>query len=216
MPRQFTGWPAGAFDVLLRLQGEPARDQRERHRKDREHLVRRPMIALLNDLADLDSAYEDFSVWGFQKNHWWWQHQGGIIRMSRNVEISLRFDLDGLHVRGAWWYPDPAQLARFRAAVADSGRGDELAGVVESLKALGYEITGDVMKRPPRGFPPDHPRSALLRHRSLIAERPLGGGNWIHTAAAVDHVRRTCEDLKPFLSWLTRHVNDARPADGLR
>jgi hypothetical protein len=54
------------------------------------------------------------------------------------------------------------------------------------------------MKRIPRGFPADHPRAGLLRHRSLTAAREL-------EAAAVgdaEPVYRTCERLRPLLTWI--------------
>jgi len=207
MRRRFTGWPEQAFDVLLYLQGEPSRREREAHRKGREHLVRKPMIALFNDLADMNPAYDDFSVWGFRKTSWWWQHQGGVIRIARNVEIGLRFDLDGLRIQGAWWYPDPDQLACFRTAVDDEERGGELTRIVESLQDAQYEITGDIMKRPPRGYSADHPRLPLLLRRSLIAARPLGCEDWLHHPDGVDHVHQACKELDPLLAWLADQVN---------
>jgi hypothetical protein len=87
--RQFTGWPRQAYDVLLQLDGLPSNETRERLRKDRERLVRRPMIDLLNDLADDNPRYADFSVWGYGKDPFWWQHQGGIIRIARCVEAAV-------------------------------------------------------------------------------------------------------------------------------
>lgn len=42
------------MDVLWQLQGEPTHATRERYRADRERLVRQPMIAMLNEVADTD------------------------------------------------------------------------------------------------------------------------------------------------------------------
>ncbi len=88
------------MDVLWQLQGEPTHATRERYRADRERLVRQPMIALLNEIADTDPRYEDFSVWHYRTDSWWWQHQGAVIRLGRKIEISLRFALDGLLIQG--------------------------------------------------------------------------------------------------------------------
>jgi len=206
MAGRFTGWPEGAFDVLLQLEGEPSQSVREKCRKEREQLVRQPMIALLNDLADRDAAYDDFSVWHYRTNSWWWQHQGAVIRLARNIEIGLRFDLDGLRIQGAWWYPVPEQIRKFRQAVAADGSGRELAVIVEELRKREYEVTGDLMKRVPRDHPADHQRAELLRHRSLIAVRPLGCDGWLHTPAAVDVVLDAVGDLSEMMSWLVRHV----------
>ncbi|WP_234383084.1 DUF2461 family protein [Streptomyces dysideae] len=206
MDGRFTGWPEQAMDVLLQLQGEPSQAVRERCRADRERLVRQPMIALLNDVADADPRYEDFSVWHYRTNSWWWQHQSAVIRLGRKVEIGLRFALDGLRVQGAWWYPDPGQVDLFRRAVAAEGSGRELAAAVAELSEKGYDISGDVMRRVPRGYPADHARVDLLRHRSLIAARSLDGDGTPHTAQAVDDVRTAAGDLDAMLTWLVRHL----------
>ncbi|GAB3432256.1 hypothetical protein GCM10027569_80730 [Flindersiella endophytica] len=208
----FTGWPTEAFDVLEQLEGDPPLPVRERVRKDRERLVRKPMVELVQAVADIDDAYGDHLVTHFRKTAWWWQHQCAIVRIDRCVEVGLRFDLDGLHVQGAWWYADPGQKERFRAAVADESSGPELARIVEALQTKGFEIDGDVMRRVPRGYPPDHPRELLLRHRSLLAKLPLGCDQWLHTPEAVHRVLATFEDLRPFLSWLADHTSlDVEP-----
>ncbi|MFE7462949.1 DUF2461 family protein [Streptomyces sp. NPDC057499] len=217
MRRQFTGWPPQAMDVLWQLQGEPTKATRERYRADRERLVRQPMIALLNDIADTDPRYEDFSVWHFRTGSWWWQHQSAVIRLGRKVEIGLRFSLDGLRIQGAWWYPDPGQVDMFRSAVASENSGRELSAIVNDVRHKGYGVSGDMMKRPPRGYPTHHPRADLLRHRSLIAARSLGCEEWLGTPEAAERVLSAATDLDALLMWLTRHVNRAAitPADGL-
>ncbi|MER5363122.1 DUF2461 family protein [Streptomyces sp. NPDC002785] len=206
MSRAFSGWTEQAFELLLRLEGTPPQEAREKRRKDREHLVRQPMIALLNDVADADRAYEDFSVWGFRKDPWWWQHQVAVIRIARNVEIGLRFDLDGLRIKGGWAYPDPGQVPLFRAAVAAQDSGRELVRAIEALGAQGYQITGDTMKRMPRGHDAGHPRADLLRYRSVSAARPLGGDCAQHTSTLVEAVLQAANELEPLLSWLAGHV----------
>nr|WP_232546728.1 DUF2461 family protein [Streptomyces antimycoticus] len=123
------------------------------------------------------------------------------------IEIGLRFDLDGLRIQGAWWYPDPGQVDKFRKAVAAEGSGHELSAIIEDLRAKGYDISGDVMKRPPRGYPCDHSRTDLLRHRSLIAAQPLGCDDWLHTPEAVGKVLAAADDLDAMLTWLVRHVS---------
>jgi len=206
MPRQFAGWDESAFDVLLRLDGEPSQEVMRETRKDREGLVRQPMVALLHDLAWEDPAFEDHSVWRYGKTPWWWQNQSAVARIARNIEIGLRFNLDGLRVQGAWWYADSDQIGRFRAAVAQEASGSELGDVVAELRGRGFEITGDLLKRVPREYPADHPRAALLRHRSLLAARHLGSDERLRTPEVVDRVLATYEELRPLLTWLTDHV----------
>ena len=202
MATRFHGWPERAYEVLLVLGGEPSRDTRERIRPHREQQVRQPMIDLLNDLADIDPWYEDFAVWRYARMAYWWQNQCAVVRIARNIEIGFRFNLDGLQIKGAWWYAGPEQIARFRAAVAVGASGRTLGDIVSSLAADGHEILGDVMKRVPRGYPPDHCRADLLRHRSLIAASQFEPD----AVRGVEPVYHACERLRPVLGWLAEHT----------
>jgi Conserved hypothetical protein (DUF2461) len=210
---RFHGWPEQAYAVLLELGGDPTLETRERVRRDRERQVRQPMIDLLNDLADADPWYEDFSVWHYASTAWWWQNQSAVVRVARNIHIGFRFNLDGLRVSAVWYYADSEQIALFRAAVAADQSGPALADLVTSLAADGHEIDGDVMKRVPRGYPADHLRSDLLRHRSLLAARVLDSD----AVRDVEPVYSACERLRPLLCWLAGHLvvaeEDAKQKD---
>ncbi len=202
MGTRFHGWPEQAYVVLLELGGEPSRETRERVRRDREEQVRQPMIDLLNDLADVDPWYEDFAVWRYASTAYWWQNQCATVRVAGKIEIGFCFNLDGLRIQAAWWYAGSAEIARFRVTTAADESGRTLADLVSSLAEEGHEIRGDVMKRIPRGFPADHPRADLLRHRSLIAARELESDE----VRDVEPVYRACERLRPLLGWLAEHT----------
>jgi uncharacterized protein (DUF2461 family) len=168
------------------------------------------MVELLNTMADADPEYEDFAVWRYgdvllQA----WQRQGAIVRLARNVELSIRFDLDGLEVSVAWWYAPPDQIERYRAAVLDPGSGRRLVAILRKLERDGFTISGDLLKRPLRGQPADHPRADLLRHRSVIASRPLGCDEWIHTPAAADRVLTAFTQLRPLSRWLVKNASQS-------
>jgi uncharacterized protein (DUF2461 family) len=166
------------------------------------------MIEMLNAVADAGSAYEDFAVWGYGDVLMdAWQRQRAIVRLARNVELGVRFDLDGLEVGLAWWYSPSVQIERYRAAVADPGSGPRLVAIIRNLERDGFAISGDLLKRPLRGYPADHPRAELLRHRSVIASRPLGCEEWIHTSAAADRVLATFYQLRPLARWLVKNVS---------
>ena len=202
MGTRFHGWPDQAYAVLLKLDGEPSRETRERMRGDREQQVRQPMIDLLNDLADADPWYEDFAVWRYASTAYWWQNQSAIVRVAPSIDISFRFNLDGLQIKAAWWYAGPQQIALFRAAAAADESGRRLEDLVVSLAADGYQVLGDVMKRVPRGYPADHPRADLLKHRSLMAAREFEPD----AVRDVEPVYRACQRLRPLLGWLAEHT----------
>jgi uncharacterized protein (DUF2461 family) len=125
-----------------------------------------------------------------------------VVRVARNVDIAFRFSLDGLRITAAWWYAGSEQIALFRAAAAEEQSGRVLVDLVRALELNGHEIGGDVMKRIPRGYPADHPRASLLKHRSLTAAREL------ETTAVrgAEPVYRICERLRPLLSWFATHT----------
>ena len=206
---RFTGWPQAAFDVLLQLDGDPSTAERERLRRDRERLVRAPMIALMRDVADADVAYDDFFVWGFAKMLWPWQRQLAVARVQPGVEVSVGLSLDGLEVAATGWFGGGEPLQRYRAAVADDRSGPQLVTITRSLGKAGYAFHGDRLIRAPRGYPADHPRADLLRYRRLVAIRDLGDGAWLHTPDAVRRVLDEFGRLRPLTAWLGRHAFDS-------
>jgi uncharacterized protein (DUF2461 family) len=141
-------------------------------------------------------------VWRYASTAYWWQNQCATVRVAASIDIGFRFSLDGLRIQAAWWYASPEQIAQFRAAAAADQSGLALGDLVSSLAADGHEILGDVMKRVPRGYPADHPRAGLLRHRSLIAARELES-DAVHD---VEPVYRACERLRPLLAWLADYA----------
>jgi hypothetical protein len=109
----------------------------------------------------------------------------------------------------------------FLAAVADDTSGPELVRVIETLRSQGYEVTGEVMRRVPKGYPADHPcaqlvrqtdhpRAELLRYRNLVAARPSDVRDGC-THRTGDLVFAAFEELRSMLSWFAEHV----PAEAL-
>lgn len=119
----------------------------------------------------------------------------------------------------------PDQLARYRVAVADDGAGSELADIVAGLRAsgctvgavVGYRVGGPELVRVPRPHPKDHPREALLRHKSLMAARSWDRPAWLHGERARDEVVGLWRTAAPLGTWLARHVTPGgTPAPGRR
>jgi uncharacterized protein (TIGR02453 family) len=102
------------------------------------------------------------------------------------------------------------ELERFRAAVVHDAAGAELAELVAGARAGGLDVVGEVLRTAPRGFPRDHPRVALLRHKALVAGRSLAGAGGIGRDEALEHVAATWRAAEPLNAWLAEHV--ARPA----
>lgn len=58
----------------------------------------------------------------------------------------------------------------------------------------------------PRGFPKDHPRAELLKHKSLTASIPLGQPDWLGSREAEGQIAGLWEQLGPLVDWVGRHA----------
>jgi uncharacterized protein (TIGR02453 family) len=121
------------------------------------------------------------------------------------AELSAR----GLYAGTGYHQLAGEELERFRAAVVDETAGAQLAQIVAAARAGGLDVVGEVLRTAPRGFPRDHPRVALLRHKALVAGRSRPGAGGIGREEALDHVAATWRAAEPLNAWLAEHV--ARP-----
>jgi uncharacterized protein (TIGR02453 family) len=119
----------------------------------------------------------------------------------------ISFSADGLFVGSGLYMPDSAQLARFRAGVADDKSGPELESIVADLRKHSYEVSAhDVLKTRPLGFPKNHPRIELLRYKGVVMSKSWPVGAWLGTRKAKDRVVMCLEAARPLNSWIASHV----------
>jgi uncharacterized protein (TIGR02453 family) len=203
----FSGWPSEAVEFFKGLEADNTKSYWTARKPVYEASVRAPMADLLAELAD------EFGP-------------GRIARPYRDVRFSadkspyktaiyavldgggyLHVSADGL-VAGMGYYQMAAdQLDRYRHAVADDDTGAALAGLVGRLGADKIEVGGhESLKRVPKGYPPDHPRAELLRHKGLIAWRRWPVAGWLHTSAAKQRVVAFLRATAPLQAWLDEQV----------
>ncbi len=202
----FTGWPDEAIDFYEGLEADNSKVYWQEHKAVYDSFVKAPMEELLSELAD------EFGP-------------GKIFRPYRDVRFSadktpyktncaarvgrgyVSFALDGLSVGSGLYMPDAAQLQRFRTAIDAEKSGTALAKIVAALHKSGYETMAvDVLKTAPRGFPKDHPRIDLLRHKGIAMMKTWPLNEWMATAKAKDYVVRTLRAAVPLNDWLATNV----------
>ena len=119
----------------------------------------------------------------------------------------VQFSANGLGVGAGYYSVEPAQLERYREAVVEDASGNELADIVATLRTGGAEVRAhDTLKTAPRGYPKDHPRIELLRHKGLIAWWQFPPAPWLATPKAKDRVVTSLRVGRPLLDWLDHHV----------
>ena len=203
----FSGWPAAAVEFYEGLHADNTKAYWTAHKPVYDSSVQAPMAELLEELA------EEFGP-------------GRIARPYRDVRFSpdkspyktaiyatleaggyIHFSAEGLTAAIGYYQMAPDQLDRYRRAVADDASGAELVGVIGRLTAAGIEVGGSQsLKSAPKGYPKDHPRIDLLRHKGLIAWRHWAPAAWLHTAAVKRRVVEFLRLAAPLQAWLDEQV----------
>lgn len=75
----------------------------------------------------------------------------------------LHLGPDEVFAGGGVWHPDSGALQKIRNRIVE--RADEWG---ELMDTHGWELGGDSLKRPPRGFPKEHPHADDLRRKDFI------------------------------------------------
>ncbi len=208
------GFSRAAFAWFAGLEADNSRSWFAAHRDTYEQEVRGPLAALLEELAaDVDGDVRLFR-----------QHRDtrfspdkspyktrtyGVIMPGSGTEAGLYAELsrEGLFAGTGYYELAPDQLARFREAVASEEAGPVLEEAMAAVRQAGVETYGEALKTAPRGYPRDHPRVGLLRHKSLVAGRRLKPGrSGIAAGDALEHARSTWAACAPLTEWLDAHV----------
>ncbi|EFV15092.1 DUF2461 domain-containing protein [Segniliparus rugosus] len=132
--------------------------------------------------------------------------QGAWIPAAPGIGWYVQIDWSGLKTAAGIYAPSPPQLARLRAAVADDAKGRELEGLLAALREAGLDVRGEQLKTKPKGYPADHPRLELLRHKSLVAWHEHGFPEWLDQPEAASRVRSDWDSMRPLVDWLAVRV----------
>ncbi len=202
----FTGVPTAALDFYEDLEADNSKVWWTAHKATYDEAVRGPMTALGDALEDefgpgkLFRPYRDVR---FSKDKTPYKtHQGAYVPTGPATGWYLEVSARGVRTGAGFYDASSQRLAAFREAVDDERRGPGLEGIVEDLRTDGWEIGGDRLKTSPRGWPADHPRIELLRHKALTATRSHGFEPVIHTPGLLEVVRDDWRRLRPLIAWL--------------
>lgn len=202
----FKGWPVEAVEFYEGLEADNTKGYWQEHASVYERCVRAPMDELLAELAPEFGAGRVFRPYRdvrFSKDKSPYKLNCAAELPAGYVSLSA----DGLFAGSGLYMPGTEQLQRLRDAIDDPTSGSELQSLVDGLRAAGYEIGAhDLLKTAPRGYPKDHPRIELLRHKGIVMSKSWPVGAWLGTRKAKDRVVGCLTDARPLRGWLERHV----------
>jgi len=203
----FKGWPAEAIEFYEGLEADNTRAYWQDHKDEYETIVKGPMVELLAELAD------EFG-------------EGKIFRPFRDVRFSrdktpyktaigatlakggyVQFSAHGLAAGTGYYVMMPDQLDQYRRAVDDDKAGAELEKLVAGLRKSKIDVIArESLKTAPKGYPKDHVRIDLLRHKGLIAWKQWDVAAWMGTPRAKQRVIDFFAAARPLVGWLDKHV----------
>jgi len=204
----FRGWPAEAIEFYEGLEADNTRAYWSDHKSVYEDAVQRPMQELLAELAPRfgeGKIFRPYRDLRFSKDKSPYKTSiaatldgGGYVQLSA----------DGLGAGCGMYHLMPDQLDRFRRAVADDRTGRALVRLVDRLREAGIEVAAhDTLKGAPRGYPKDHPRIELLRHKGLVTWKQWPVAAWLGTAKAKDRVVEFLRASQPLSKWMNVNVS---------
>ena len=203
----FSGWSADALEFYEGLEADNSKTYWTAHKAVYDRHVLAPMRELVEELAAefgeprIFRPYRDLRFSADKTPYK--TNIGGMVGRTNYVSLAA----DGLAAGNGFYQMDQRQLARYRAAVDSHRTGEELTEIIGKLTTDGIEVRGtSTLKTAPRGYPADHPRIDLLRHKGLYAWRHWPAEQWLETTQAKEQILAFYRTTRGFSSWLIEHV----------
>ena len=209
---EFRGFPPEALDFWAGLEADNSKTFWAARRDVYEQAVRGPMEALVETCDDLGPfrIFRPYRDVRFARDKTPYKtHIGAVTETEGGGLYYVQLSAQGLFVAAGYHGMASDQLERYREAVAGDS-GEDLSAVVADLEGARYQIGGEALKVAPRGYPRDHPRIRLLRHKGVTMGRTFPVAKWLHTKVARERVRQVWSDSDPLQAWLDKHVGPSR------
>ena len=102
------------------------------------------------------------------------------------------------------WHPDSTALGKIRDSIV-SNRAEWKRIVSGKTFRANYELTGESLKRAPKGYDPDHPLIDDLKRKDFVAITPFDVEE-ILLPDFLDRYTKTVRASTPFMRFLTKAV----------
>ncbi|WP_019949183.1 DUF2461 domain-containing protein [Hymenobacter aerophilus] len=108
-------------------------------------------------------------------------------------------------IAGGIYQPEKEQLARIRQEIDYNGPALHRILAAPAFQKLYAGLDGEQLKRPPAGYPADHPDLALLRHKSFVVSHPVPDAEARRLNLA-EYVPAAFCTMRPFTEFLREAV----------
>lgn len=205
----FTGFPTAALDFYDDLEADNSKMFWDANKTVYEDAVKAPMLELMAALgrefgeAKLFRPYRDVR---FAKDKTPYKtHQGAFVSAGPATGWYVELAAAGVRVGVGFYDASPARLAAIRTAI-DGPDGVAVEKIIGRLTRAGWTVGGDKLKTVPKGYPADHRRIELLRHKTIAIGKSYGFEPVVHTVELLDAIRKDWRAGRPFVEWVAAHV----------
>ena len=212
------------FEFLLELRTNNNREWFQANKGRYEQHVKEPLLQFIQDFEPSLHSVSTRFVADARANG------GSMFRIYRDVRFSkdkspyktqaavqfrheagksahapgfyLHLDPTEIFVGVGIWRPDSSSLAKIRNAIVVEPRqmGARRQGLLSFLSD--FSIGGESLKRPPKGFDPDHPYIEDLKRKDHIASVEFDAGDAI-SPDFLDDFADVCRQASPYMEFLT-------------
>ena len=222
-----TYFSPASFKFLSQLEKNNNRDWFNERKQEYEDLVRSPALDFIADMGDEIEAISSHFLAIPKKVG------GSLMRPYRdvrfgkdkrplktNVGIQFRhFLAKDVHAPGFYlhiepkgcfvgvgiWHPDAPTLARIRGAINEKPK-DWIKISRDKSFARKFELVGDSLVNPPRGYKKDHPLIEDLKRKDFIGISPLKDERVISNSLKTDVVR-SFQTAVPYMKFLCKALD---------
>ena len=131
-----------------------------------------------------------------------------LHRNAKNVHAPifyLHLEPGGSFAGIGVWHPEPPTLEKIRQAIVENPRGYKKASESARFRKR-FEVGGDSLKRPPRGYNPEHPLIEELKRKDFVASCPLDEKDIVRPGFD-QRLAETWRDGAGYVRYLCRALN---------
>lgn len=224
--QEFSGFPAQTLGFLKELARNNEREWFNTNKHLYEIYVREPALAFIENMSPrLQRISGQFNAIARKSG-------GSLMRVYRdtrfskekipyktNIGIQFRHRLGkDVHAPGFYlhiepgdcfigagiWHPESRPLSMIREFIADNPAAWKAALAHKPFRR-DFQLVGDALTRPPRGYPADHPLVDDLKRKDFIALKAFDPER-IRSPKFIDFVARGFTDAAPLVSYLCTAV----------
>lgn len=219
----FEGFGPGVREWFKGLESDNSKQYFVAHRDFYEESIRDQMEALLAELGkDFGGEIKMFRQnrdirFSRDKSPYKTNTYGILYGTSIAAQgLYASISANGLVAGSGYHVMAPDQLDRYRQGIDDGKRGPQLVKAIDKAQRDGLELWGTTLSTAPRGYPRDHERIEVLRHKSLTVGRTLELRRGIERSEGLEFVAQTWRAAAPVTRWLDEHVGPTTVHDRRR